>query len=71
MRPSLGKMRPIWAICTKSGKGALEFGGGESWAQPSQPVSQQSLEPLQHVDQLVDETRCMRFFNKMDFAMAY
>ena len=34
MRPHLGKMRPIWAICMKSGYrcsrigGALEFGGG-------------------------------------------
>ena len=26
MRPHLGKMRPIWAICTKSGKSAQELG---------------------------------------------
>ena len=29
------------------------------------------MEPLPHVDQLVDETRCSRFFTKLDLAMAY
>ncbi len=30
-------------------------------------ITQRSVEPLQHVDQRVDETRCARFFTKMDF----
>ena len=29
------------------------------------------MEPLPHVDQLVDETRGARFFTKLDLAMAY
>ena len=34
-------------------------------------ITQRSVEPLPHVDQLVDETSCARFFTKMDLAMAY
>ena len=30
MRPHLGKMRPIWANCTKRGKSALELGQKKS-----------------------------------------
>ena len=29
------------------------------------------MEPLQHVDQLVDETRGAHFFTKLDLSMAY
>ena len=32
-------------------------------------IMQRSVEPLPHVDQLVDETRGARFFTKLDFAM--
>ena len=34
-------------------------------------ITQRSVEPLPHVDQLVDETRGARFFTKLDLAMAY
>ena len=34
-------------------------------------ITQQSVEPLPHVYQLVDETRGARFFTKLDLAMAY
>jgi hypothetical protein len=34
-------------------------------------IIQRSVEPLPHVDQLVDETRGARFFTKLDLAMAY
>ena len=34
-------------------------------------VTQKSVEPLPHVDQLIDETRSARFFTKLDLAMAY
>ncbi len=34
-------------------------------------IAQRSVEPLLHVDQLVDETRGACFFTKMDLAMAY
>ena len=27
MRPHVSRMKPIWAICAESGKGALELGG--------------------------------------------
>ena len=30
MRPSLGKKRPIWAICTKSGQTCSRI-GGKQW----------------------------------------
>ena len=32
-------------------------------------ITQRSVEPLPHVDLLVDETRGARFFTKLDFAM--
>ena len=34
-------------------------------------ITQRSVEPLPHVDQLVDETRGARFFTKLDLASAY
>ena len=34
-------------------------------------ITQRSVEPLPHVDQLVDETRGSRFFSKLDLASAY
>ena len=34
-------------------------------------ITKRSVEPLQHVDQLVDETRGARFFTKLDSARAY
>ena len=34
-------------------------------------ITQRSVEPLLHIDQLVDETRGARFFTKLDLAMAY
>ncbi len=34
-------------------------------------ITQHFVEPLPHVDQLVDETRGARFFTKLDLAMAY
>jgi Reverse transcriptase (RNA-dependent DNA polymerase) len=34
-------------------------------------ITQRSVEPLPHVDQLVDETRGARYFSKLDLAMAY
>ena len=34
-------------------------------------ITQRSVEPLPHVDQLVDETRGVRFFTVLDLAMAY
>jgi hypothetical protein len=34
-------------------------------------ITQRSVEPLPHVEQLVDETRGARFFTKLDLAMAY
>ena len=33
-------------------------------------ITQRSVEPLPHVDQLVDETRGGRFFTKLDLGMA-
>ena len=37
MRPHLGKLRPIWAVCTKSGQKCSRIGGGNSpyWYRPS------------------------------------
>ena len=34
-------------------------------------ITQRSVEPLPHVDQLVDETRAACFFTKLDLAVAY
>jgi hypothetical protein len=34
-------------------------------------ITQRSVEPLPHVDQLVGETHGARFFTKLDLAMAY
>jgi hypothetical protein len=34
-------------------------------------ITQRSVEPLPHVDQLVDETHWARFFTKLNLAMAY
>ena len=34
-------------------------------------ITQRLVEPLPHVDQLVDETRGARFFTKLDLVMAY
>ena len=34
-------------------------------------ITQRSVEPLPHVDQLVDETRGSRYFSKLDLASAY
>ncbi len=34
-------------------------------------ITQRSVDPLPQIDHLVDETRCARFFTKMDLAMAY
>ena len=33
-------------------------------------ITQRSVEPLPHVDQVVDETRGAHFFTKLDLAMA-
>ena len=34
-------------------------------------ITQRSVEPLQHVEELVDETRGARFFTRLDLATAY
>jgi hypothetical protein len=34
-------------------------------------ITQRSVEPLPHVNQLFDKTRGARFFTKLDLAMAY
>jgi hypothetical protein len=34
-------------------------------------ITRRSVEPLHHVDQLVDETRGSHFFSKLDLASAY
>jgi hypothetical protein len=34
-------------------------------------ITQRSVEPLPHVEQLVDETRGARYFSKIDLASAY
>ena len=34
-------------------------------------ITQKSVEPLQHIEPLIDETRGSRFFTRLDLAMAY
>jgi hypothetical protein len=48
-------------------------GRGSSVRTTSGPnaITQRSVEPLQHINQLVEETRGACFFTKLDLAMAY
>ncbi len=52
-------------------KFARNLDGTWRFCQDYRGITQRLVEPMQHVDQLGDETRGARFFTKIDLAMAY
>jgi len=65
---------PSWASHAASTVFARKADGSWRFCQDFRglnAITQRSVEPLPHVDQLVDETRGARFFSKLDLASAY